>query len=127
MCRLLIVDDEPEYLDELVEALAFEGLRSTSVPRGADALDLLRRRPEICIVLTDIRMPDMDGLALIDTIKAEFPDRAIQFIVMTGHAATADIARARAAGARQCFVKPLPFQELCDTLLTLDGMRHDAS
>lgn len=127
MCRLLIVDDEPEYLDELVEALSFEGLRSISVGRGDAALDVLKRKPEITTVLTDIRMPDMDGITLIDTVKAQFPDRPIKFVVMTGHAAEVDIARAQAAGAARCFPKPLSFESLCDTLLTLDGARDAAS
>lgn len=124
MCRLLIVDDEPEYLDELVEALSFEGLRSVSVARGADALDLLKRKPEIGIVLTDIRMPDMDGITLIDTIKSQFPDRPLHFVVMTGHAAEKDIELARAAGAERCFPKPLAFENLCNTLLELDEARN---
>lgn len=124
MSRLLIVDDEPEYLDELVEALSFEGLQSISVPSGAEAIEMLRRESDITIVLTDIRMPDMDGIALMDAIKAEFPSRPIKFVVMTGHAAEVDIARAHAAGAAKCFPKPLAFESLCDTLLTLDGARN---
>lgn len=123
MSRLLIVDDEPEYLDELVEALAFAGVSSVAVPTAADALRAVEFDPDISGVLTDIRMPDMDGVTLIEALKAAFPQRALSFVVMTGHAAEVDVERARAAGAVHCFPKPLAFDALCDALVKLDAER----
>lgn len=116
---LLIVDDEPDYLAELVEALAFNDILAVSVASGSDALEILRREPAISIVLTDIRMPDIDGVAMIEAAKAQFPARALRFVVMTGHAAPVDVDRAKAAGATECFPKPLAFDDLCDTLVQL--------
>lgn len=123
MHRVLVVDDEPEYLDELVEALSFRGLVAISVGRGAEALDLLAREPNIRLVLTDIRMPDMDGVQLIERVHAAFPGRPFHFLVMTGHAAPVDVARATSAGAERCFSKPLAFEDLCDTLAQF-GVRN---
>lgn len=127
MHRVLVVDDEPEYLDELVEALSFRGLTAISVGRGADALDVLAQEPKIRMVLTDIRMPDMDGVQLIEQARAAFPGRPIHFLVMTGHAAPVDIARATSAGAERCFPKPLAFEDLCDTLAQYGGGGHGSS
>lgn len=122
MNHVLIVDDEPEYLDELVEALAFRGLSTCSVGRGAHALDMLDRDPDIRVVLTDMRMPDMDGVALVEAVQARFPGRDVRFLMMTGHAAEADMAQARAAGVLRCFPKPLAFDALCETLAELGGV-----
>lgn len=124
MHRLLVVDDEPEYLDELVEALSFRGLAAISVARGAEALEVLAREPTIRMVLTDIRMPDMDGVQLIERARAAFPGRLMHFLVMTGHAAPVDIARATTAGAERCFPKPLAFEDLCDALSKIRGGDH---
>lgn len=127
MGRLLIVDDEPDYLDELAEALAFAGVASASVPRGAAAIEAVRADPDISTILTDIRMPDMDGVTLIEALKAAFPDRGLRFIVMTGHAAEVDIRRAEAAGAARCFSKPLDFEALCAAIVAMEGSRERSS
>lgn len=127
MSRLLIVDDEPEYLDELVEALAFAGRPAGAMLRGVDALLAVRSDPEISMVLTDIRMPDMDGITLIEALRNAFPERKLTFLVMTGHAAEVDIQRARAAGATYCFPKPLAFDALCAALTELDDKSGHAS
>lgn len=121
MGRVLIVDDEPDYLDELVEALGFAGLPAGAALRGADALSAVRSDPDISVVLTDIRMPDMDGIALIRALSTSFPERDLAFLVMTGHAADVDLERARAAGAARCFLKPLAFDALCHALVELEN------
>ncbi len=109
---LLIVDDEPEYLDEILEALAFSGVEALSACNGAAAMTLLRDYPDIRVVVTDIRMPDMDGVELMETARAEFGARPLHFIVVTGHAAKADLERAKAAGVSDCLSKPLALDDL---------------
>ncbi len=112
MRELLIVDDEPEFLDELMEAFAFNGVVARAADSATAALAVLDAHPEIKVVISDIRMPDMDGLVMIETAKKRYPGRTLTFVVMTGHAATADLDRARAAGVRHCFPKPLSFEDL---------------
>lgn len=121
---LLIVDDEPDYVAELVEALAFSDIMAASVTSGSDALEFLCREPGISIVLTDIRMPDIDGVSMIEAVKAQFPARVLRFVVMTGHAAPADVDRAKAAGAIECFPKPLAFDALHAALVQLHRSGH---
>lgn len=116
MSQLLIVDDEPEFLDELIEAFAFNGVRARAASSATGALALLDANPEIKVVVSDIRMPDMDGLVMIETAKKRYPGRGLIFVVMTGHAATADLDRARAAGVRYCFPKPLSFEDLHEAI-----------
>ncbi|MFG1397385.1 response regulator [Roseixanthobacter pseudopolyaromaticivorans] len=112
MSHLLIVDDEPEYLDELIEALGFDDLKAHSARSAAQALELVHTHPRVNVVLTDIRMPDLDGIRLLNEIQLRYPERAFKFIVMTGHASSEDITRAVNAGVEACLPKPLVMEEL---------------
>lgn len=112
MSHLLIVDDEPEYLDELIEALGFDDLKAYSARSAAQALELVHTHPHVNVVLTDIRMPDLDGIHMLNEIQLRYPERAFKFIVMTGHASAEDISRAVNAGVEACLPKPLVMEDL---------------
>jgi len=80
--RILLVDDEPGIRRVLSISLADSGYQVTTAENGEDALARFReQRPDI--VLTDIKMPDMDGIELLQHIKAEAPDTEV--ILFTGH------------------------------------------
>ena len=67
--RVLVVDDDPTILDSVADALAEDGITVTVAEGGARALALLQRAaPDV--VLSDVRMPDLDGLTLLREIKA---------------------------------------------------------
>ncbi|MFG1296504.1 MULTISPECIES: response regulator [Xanthobacter] len=121
MSHLLVVDDEPDFLEELAESLALRGLPTVCVRRAADAVEAVGANRDISIVITDIRMPDMDGVSLIEALKIAFPDRHMKFVVMTGHASEEDIRRAEAAGAAACFPKPFALEPFCEVLVKLGG------
>jgi len=80
--HILLVDDEVGIRRVLGIALEDSGYAVTTAENGEDALDKFRRlRPPI--VLTDIKMPDMDGIELLQHIKAESPETEV--IMFTGH------------------------------------------
>ncbi len=80
--RILLVDDEAGIRTVLGIALADSGYRVTTAENGEEALRLFRElKPPI--VLTDIKMPEMDGIELLQHIKAESPDTEV--IMFTGH------------------------------------------
>ena len=80
--RVLLVDDEAGIRKVLGIALADSGYEVTTAENGEAALSLFRElKPPI--VLTDIKMPDMDGIELLQHIKAESPDTEV--IMFTGH------------------------------------------
>ena len=80
--RILLVDDEAGIRTVLGIALADSGYRVTAAENGEEALRLFRElKPPI--VLTDIKMPEMDGIELLQHIKAESPDTEV--IMFTGH------------------------------------------
>jgi signal transduction histidine kinase len=79
---ILLVDDETDIREVLEIALSDIGYRVLTAENGEDALSLfVRERPEI--VLTDIKMPSMDGIELLQRIKRENPDAEV--IMITGH------------------------------------------
>ena len=95
---VVIADDQRLFAEALEAILSTDG-RISVVGRagdGREAIDLARtHRPRV--VLMDIAMPVMDGIDATRAIRAELPDTCV--IVLTGSAATQDIARARSAGA----------------------------
>jgi signal transduction histidine kinase len=109
MPSILIVDDEPGLLASLVMAFETQGYRSTGAASAAEALDVLRQTP--CdVVLTDLVMPGMDGLSLMDCVRADFPDTVI--LLMTGGATVESAVRALKGGASDYIVKPFRLTEI---------------
>jgi DNA-binding NarL/FixJ family response regulator len=96
--RVVIADDQRLFAEALEAILSTDG-RISVVGRAADgqaAVDLVRdSRPDV--VLMDIAMPVLDGIAATEKIRDEAP--ATRVVVLTGSQAPQDISRARAAGA----------------------------
>ena len=86
--RLLVVDDEATIGDFLVDALGAEGVEVVAVPSGREAQDVVLER-EFDAVLTDLRMPDIDGDRLIAFILDKRPALKGRIVVMTGDALNA--------------------------------------
>lgn len=80
---ILVVDDDGALRDVLVEFLTEQGYLVREAASGEEALTLLAQRPCIKLMLTDVRMPGMDGLELAD--RAEQQDDALKVIVMSGY------------------------------------------
>lgn len=81
--RVLAVDDDPLVLGALRRALGV-GYDVTGAAEGTEALALVRREDPFDVVLSDLRMPGMDGLELYSRIAALHPDLAARFVLVTG-------------------------------------------
>ena len=120
--RLLVVDDEPDLLAMLAARLGAAGYRVVTAPGGRAALAELDRRP-FDAVITDIRMPDMGGAALIGAILARHPDLAGRVLAMTGDALSHAGALPRAVTTIE---KPIDFAALLVELRRIDPPRATA-
>ena len=112
--NLLIVDDLPENLMLLSLLLSETPFQLTTAGNGADALRILESQP-IDILLTDMRMPDMDGLSLVRTIRADERDTSRQplpIIGMSANAYSEDITQALAAGCDAYLTRPFSTNQL---------------
>lgn len=105
---VLVVDDEPDIVEEVVETLEDEGFECISAGNAADALDLLRSRADVSIVVSDIRMPGMDGLEMAqEVVRLNEHGRDLSVIMVTGHAGMAEAIDALKIGVDDFLTKPI--------------------
>jgi CheY-like chemotaxis protein len=101
----LVVDDEPEIADMLAELLEAQGYRVRIAASGADAKLQLGAR-DFELVLSDLRMPDVDGPALHAWMAAERPCLLDRLGFVTGDTLGPNAARFLASSGRPCLEKP---------------------
>jgi len=111
--RLLLVDDEAEFLEPTAERLARRGIECATVESGQDALRALQNLQFDCLVV-DVRMPGMDGLELLRLIRRDHA--ALPVILLTGHASIELGVRGMDLGAFEYLLKPVDLDELLDTV-----------
>ena len=110
---ILVVDDEPEVRELLADLLGELGQRVQTVPGCRDAIALIQQKaPDL--VVTDLRMPEMDGIELTSWLKQHAPD--VDVIIVTAYADKDSAIRALRAGVYDYLTKPLNFEELDATL-----------
>ena len=110
---VLVVDDDPVTLECLMETVRLFGLGVCAASDGVQALRMFEEH-QPSIVLTDVRMPNMDGLALTHQVKARRPDCPV--IIVTGYGDESTTVAALKAGASDFLHKPFQISELKDTL-----------
>jgi YesN/AraC family two-component response regulator len=107
--KILVIDDEKPTLSMFRLFLDAYGYRVYTAENGADGLDIFRKEKP-AIVLTDIKMPGLDGLAVLQQIKEIAPKTAV--IVITGHGDTALAEQAAALHAVDFLHKPIKKEAL---------------
>ena len=106
---VLLVDDDPAVSKVLAAMLGQEGIVAAEVRSGADALQWLERHPAD-VVLTDLRMPGIDGMQLLERVVAEWPDLPV--IMLTAHATVPLAVEAMKQGAAEFLQKPFERDEV---------------
>jgi DNA-binding NtrC family response regulator len=102
--RILVVDDEPPQVEILRFILADEGYEVVTAGSGRGALAALRRQP-VDLVLTDLKMPDVSGIALLEQILQAQPGACV--VLMTAHGTIDSAVEAMRKGAFDYLTKPL--------------------
>ncbi len=105
----LVVDDEASLRDTLRRVLETSGFQCVTAASGAEALALLEER-EVPVVLSDIRMPEMDGVTLLGKIRERWPDVAV--IVVTGVTEVEVAVACLQMGALDYVTKPFQLKEV---------------
>ena len=106
---VLVVDDEDYIREPIVEMLRRMGFRVDSANNGKHALEKLKKKP-YTFLLTDMRMPEMDGLELIQKAKKDYPN--VSTVAMTGYSKEYDYVDVVNAGAADFINKPFGIEEL---------------
>jgi DNA-binding NtrC family response regulator len=119
--KVLLVDDEMEFVSTLTERLSLRGFDATMALSGEEALRLIASDPPQVVVL-DTMMPGIKGLDVLKHIKREYP--AIQVLLLSGNLSTTDGAEGMRLGAFEYLFKPLSINELIETVKK--AMEHSA-
>ncbi|HUJ57646.1 MAG TPA: sigma-54 dependent transcriptional regulator [Kofleriaceae bacterium] len=104
MARILVADDEPGLREFLADALALDDHVVVTAPDGKAAAKLLDERG-FDLVITDLKMPGLDGMALLRKVRAEQPE--VEVIVMTAHGTVDNAVEAMKLGAFEYLQKPI--------------------
>ena len=120
MLKLLVVDDEPDICSLISDALVDEGHEVTCAADGALALELASATP-FDVVVADMRLPGLDGLALFRRLREESP--TTDMILITGNAAVADAVAVLKEGAFDYLTKPIRLDELVIQLNRIASFR----
>jgi CheY-like chemotaxis protein len=111
--KLLLVDDEREFVQTLSERLSMRDIDSAVVYDGESALDLMATDdPEVMIL--DLKMPGIDGFEVLRKTKATRPN--VEVVILTGHGSEEDKATCMNLGAFAYLQKPVDIEELSATL-----------
>jgi CheY-like chemotaxis protein len=107
--NILLIDDEEPVCDIVKKTLKTDGHSVVTSLSGKKGIELCKNKA-FDLVLTDITIPDMDGVELISKVKKI--DGKVKLIVLTGHLAKEQLDRAKEAGADQILVKPFKKEDL---------------
>ena len=109
METILVVDDEKNYTAVLGAVLEEEGFETFTANSGMEALQIIEQE-EIDLVISDMKMPVMDGLALLEKVKQRAPD--LPMIIMTAHGTVEKAVEAMQKGAYTFILKPFDNERL---------------
>ncbi|MCG6918786.1 MAG: response regulator [Deltaproteobacteria bacterium] len=107
--RVLLVDDEEEFVSALSERLMLRGIEVDSALNGEAALARLVEK-EFEVVILDVMMPGLGGLEVLRQIKSTHPNT--QVILLTGHGSTREGIEGMRLGAFDYLIKPVDIEEM---------------
>ncbi|MCC6486963.1 MAG: sigma-54-dependent Fis family transcriptional regulator [Candidatus Hydrogenedentes bacterium] len=107
--HMLVVDDEAGLRDVLEQNFRDRGFRVTAVSNGAKAIQLIERQP-FDVIITDLKMPEKDGIAVLRAARATSFDSPV--IILTGYATIETAVEAMRLGARDFISKPFKLAEI---------------
>ncbi len=106
---VLLVDDEKEFASTLAERLNLRGFRCQTAYSGEEALEVMAKSPAQVVVL-DLMMPGMSGLAVLEALREKHPDTRI--ILLTGMGSVSDGVKGMKMGAFDYLMKPVEIDSL---------------
>ncbi len=111
--KILVVDDEKKIANVLAARLELRGYDAIPVYDGISAISRLNRDAFDAVIL-DLRMPDIDGIEVLERIKEDFPSTCV--IVVSGHANDREFKTCLNLGAVACFHKPANISDIINVL-----------
>ena len=119
MAKILVVDDSSTVRDEVAGFLKMNGLDVTTAVDGKDGLAKMRNDAGIRLVLSDVNMPNMDGLTMVEKIRSELKNASVNLIMLTTENSPSMKERGKAAGIKGWIVKPFNGAAVLDSFRRL--------
>lgn len=119
MAKILVVDDSSTVRDEVAGFLRGSGLDVAIAVDGKDGLAKLKADPGIKLVISDVNMPNMDGLTMAEKIRGELGNATVNLIMLTTESSPSMKERGKAAGVKGWIVKPFNGSAVLDTFKRL--------
>lgn len=108
-CRVLLVDDEEEFVTTLAERLSLRGMETRVAFTGEEALRALESELPHVVIL-DVLLPGMGGLEILRRVRREYP--SVQVILLTGRGTDTEARQGMELGAFDYLVKPVQLEEI---------------
>src|SRR5471030_3560006 len=106
MSKILVVDDSSTVRDEVAGFLRKNGLDVETAIDGKDGLSKMKSSPGIKLVVSDVNMPNMDGLTMAEKIRGELGNKTVNIVMLTTENSQIMKERGKAAGIKGWIVKP---------------------
>ena len=103
--RCLVVDDEPVVRRAVARMLEAQGFDCLEAGSGREALDVLSGTGELPLIVSDLRMPELDGMGFLGEVRRRFPDTAV--VMLSGAAETSVAVECLHLGAADFLTKPI--------------------
>jgi YesN/AraC family two-component response regulator len=116
--KLLFVEDEEDLLSIISDALTKLQANFLTATNGLEALEILKNNPDIDVIVTDINMPQMNGLDMIKNINDQ--GIAIPIIIMSAHTESEYISKAKDYGVEEYLLKPFDFIKFIELITDMD-------
>jgi putative nucleotidyltransferase with HDIG domain len=110
LANCLVVDDEPGVRRSLARMLQAQGFQCFEASTGLEALELLERIGDTPLIVSDMRMPELDGIGFLEAVRRRYPDTSV--IMLTGLSDTTTAVDCLHLGAADFLLKPISMNEL---------------
>ena len=121
MAKILVVDDSSTVREEVGGFLKKNGLDVITAVDGKDGLAKLKADSGIKLVVSDVNMPNMDGLTMVEKIRSELKNTTVNIIMLTTESSPSMKERGKAAGIKGWIVKPFKGESVLETFKKLSA------
>lgn len=118
--KILVAEDEEITLNNIIDTFREEGYSAEGTKDGVEALERVEKA-QYDIVITDIKMPRMDGIELMEKVKARYPDTEV--LIITGYGSVSSAVEAMKKGAYDYITKPFDLDDLLMRVRKIEQMR----
>jgi two-component system chemotaxis response regulator CheY len=121
MAQILVVDDSSTVRNEVSDFLKQNGLDVITAVDGRDGLVKLKGDPRVQLIVSDVNMPNMDGLTMVEKIRSELGNNTVNVVMLTTENTPIMKERGKAAGIKGWIVKPFKGDAVLATFKKLAG------